>query len=814
MAQDLWGSKARTVLVVLSIAIGVFAVGVVTQTFTAVQDGLMGAYPRSNPPNATLLTSEFDEDLLQSIRHMPGIEAAEGQTAVQARVLVGPNEWKPLVLYSLHDYRNNRIDKVSPQMALPSLPGLGAERGVWPPPDRGVVMERSSFASPGMLPAGIQVGQSIRVRTADNREYELRLAGVAYAPGHVPAGFTGGGYGYISLDTLEWLTGARTMNQLNITVAEDKLNRQHIGQVAAEVRNKIENAGYTVSALQIPTPGKHPLSDTFQGLLLLLNVLGIGALALSGFLIVNTLSAQLAQQVRQIGMMKAVGASRRQIAGIYVAMVLVYGFLALCIAAPLSALASAGATRFLADFLNVDAPGLVLSPSVIVLQAAMTFLIPLLAAIAPILNGTRITVREALSDYGISAQGRGQTARGRKRLTSFPRFSLSSLLSRPVVLSLRNTFRRKGRLALTLTTLVLSGALFVSVFSVRAAMFQTLDDALDYWKFDVMLPLGRPYSIDLLQQQALQIPGVVHAESWGNASVRRWRANDTESENITLFAPPPETTMLHPTMIAGRWLMPGDENAIVLSNGVVREEQDVKVGDTITLKIDAKKSDWVVVGIARVVANFGSGIGTAYANYPYYAQTVDRVGKASSIQVTTDAHDAVYQKQVELEMQRRFDALGIRYNSGLTSGAIRQQNETVFNILVFMLLFLAILMAGVGGLGLMGTMSLNVLERTREIGVMRAVGASNGTIRQIVLIEGVIIGLVSWLLGVALSVPFGKLLSDALGAAVFQLPLHYQVSVGGIIAWWFIVAMLSTAASLLPAMNASRLTVRQVLSYE
>lgn len=116
--------------------------------------------------------------------------------------------------------------------------------------------------------------------------------------------------------------------------------------------------------------------------------------------------------------------------------------------------------------------------------------------------------------------------------------------------------------------------------------------------------------------------------------------------------------------------------------------------------------------------------------------------------------------------------------------------------------------------GLMGTMSLNVLERTREIGVMRAIGASNGAVRGIFLTEGVTIGLLSALIAIVFSFPLGQALSALVGEAIFQLPLSYAISFNGIIMWLIIVVILSLLASFLPAYNASRLTVREILAYE
>ena len=122
--------------------------------------------------------------------------------------------------------------------------------------------------------------------------------------------------------------------------------------------------------------------------------------------------------------------------------------------------------------------------------------------------------------------------------------------------------------------------------------------------------------------------------------------------------------------------------------------------------------------------------------------------------------------------------------------------------------------AVVGGLGLMGTMSINVIERTREIGVMRAVGASDGSVLKIFMVEGLFIGVLSWFIGTIVALPIGKLLSDAVGIAFTDFPLNYTFSTNGALLWLAVVLILAAMASFLPARSASRLTVREVLAYE
>lgn len=832
--RDLFNYKMRTFLVVLSIAVGVLGVGVVTQTFSVVSTQMERSVALSNPAAATLTVGDFDDELVQTVRRMPGIEWAEGQAITGVTVQMPDGSQKTMQVYAVPDFNDIRIDKIFPvTQPFGADPTFGAERGTWPPGEHEILFEQSSLDLPGILPPGLQVGGTLETKSGD-KERALKIAGLAHQPLNYPAPFRGSTpFGFVNLDTFEWLTGSRRMNLLVMTVSENKLDQAHIKEVAAEVRKKIEGGGRTVYGVAIPQPGRHWAADLFNGIALLLNLLGYLAAALAAFLIVNTIAAQIGGQIRQIGMMKAIGARSGQLVVMYMVLVLFYGLLAFLIAAPLSAFLSREAANYLAGFINTTFPDDLFVPSVVVLQAVIALTIPLIVGIVPVWTGTRISVREAISDYGlgsteVKARSRGLVRnilsllwrpfgfilRWAWRIVTWPLGLVAARISRPLRLSLRNTIRRRGRLALTLITLVLGGTIFMAVFNVRASMLATLDYALQNWQFDVLLGLEHSYRTDLVNQVIAETPGIVRAESWGMETVTRVRADDTESVGLSFFAPPIGTQMVKPDLIEGRWLLPEDENAWVISNAIVQAEPDLKVGQTVTLKIGEKKTDWVIVGIVRSVGQLGGGLGVSYVNYPYYASIAGQVGRTGVVQFTTEQHDLAFQKQVQKDLTARLENAGVRAGFGITVAEIKANNELFFNIIIGLLLIMSVLMAIVGGLGLMGTMTLNVLERTREIGVMRAIGASDGAVQQIFIVEGVLIGLISWAFSALLSAPLGQGLGLLVGFAIFQFPLSQSVSTDGIVMWLVIVVILSAMASFVPARRASKLTVREVLAYE
>jgi putative ABC transport system permease protein len=187
---------------------------------------------------------------------------------------------------------------------------------------------------------------------------------------------------------------------------------------------------------------------------------------------------------------------------------------------------------------------------------------------------------------------------------------------------------------------------------------------------------------------------------------------------------------------------------------------------------------------------------------------------AYSLRIITSQHDAATQRRINDQIQAAFEESGIQIRSTQLGAEFIESQKSQTDILVYFMLVMATLIAIVGGLGLMGTMSINVLERTREIGVMRAIGASNGDIQAIVITEGMVIGIVSWAISILISIPITNVLCYGVGMAILTAPMPAVYGASGVIAWLIFTIVLGTLASALPARRASRLTVKDTLAYE
>ncbi len=806
---DLFENKGRTLLVVLSIAVGVFSIGVIAGAYVIISHDMSASYAANNPANLEFRMDDFNDDLLTTIRNNREIADAEGRRVVNMRVrTMDSNQWTTLDIIAVEDFDKNKVNLLNPV------------EGATKPGKNEVLLERDALNE-----LDIQVGQDLMFELPDGTTKSMRVVGIVQDPTTGADDFLAPPYGYISMKTLPTLNQPELFNRVYATVAGNQDDLAHIRAVGADLKDKIEKSDTVVTRTRYSKTHEHPMAATINAVLGILMALGVLIVFLSSSLIANTLNALLNQHLRHIGVIKLVGGRNRQVLFMYLVLIMSFGLLALAIAVPLGGQGAYALSAYIADKMTFNLLGYRIVPLAFVIQIAVGLLVPLVAGLVPVINGSRITVLRAISgdltlDSGEQAGGSQERESSSQKESRWERFQtrVTNALARrgihiprPLLISLRNTFRRRGRLALTLFTLTMGGAIFIAVFNVRVTLHDYIGAIGHYFLADVTLDFDQQYRLREVQQVAMQIDGLKAVEGWQFVGAEILYPDDTVADNMNILAPPADSQLVDPILVDGRWIQAGDVKKLTVSEAVLADFPDLKAGDYLNLKIDGKDEPWQVVGIFKFVGREGI---LGYAPYEYISRMNDQANRAASYRIVTDKHDRAYQDQMGEVIDHYFRDHGFKVRQARAGLASLDTASESLDILVTFLLIMALLTASVGSMGLAGTMGMNVLERTREIGIMRSIGAIDSIIMRTIIAEGVVIGLLSFGLAIILSIPFTYLLSTIVSLAVFETPIKVVFTLTGYAIWLALVLVLSAIASILPARNAARLTIREVLAYE
>jgi ABC-type antimicrobial peptide transport system, permease component len=529
--HDLLDNKARTLLVVLSIAVGVFSIGVIAGGYQIISNDMSASYSANKPANIELRMANFDDDILAMIRNQQGVEDAEGRRVFNMRVRVpGTEKWTALDMTAFDDFEKNAIDLLTPV------------EGQMIPKKRQVLLEQDVLQH---IDTG--VGGLLEFQLPDGSTKTLPVVGVVQDTAAGAGDFLASPSGYITMDTLEYLGQPRLFNRALVIVSEGGDDILHVREMGAKLKDKLEKNGSTVIRLRFSKTHEHPLADTVNAILGILLALGILIVFLSSSLIANTLNALLNQHLRYIGVIKLVGGQRRQVFFMYLTLIMAFGVLALMIAIPLGGQGAYGLALFIAGKMNFSLLGYRIVPMALLVQILVGLLVPVIAGLVPVINGSRITVLRALSGGLVGDGEQKQVKSGEERLpwSDWIQVKATRVLTkrgihipRPFVISLRNTFRRKSRLALTLFTLTMGGAIFIAVFNVRATLHDYIGQIGKYFVADVSVDFDRPYRLEEIDQAMGNIAGIQHVEGWQFVSGELLDGNKQVLEILTFLAHP------------------------------------------------------------------------------------------------------------------------------------------------------------------------------------------------------------------------------------------------------------------------------------
>ncbi len=793
---DVAATPFRSALAVAAMAAGTFGLGMILTAHAVLTREIAASYGRTHPAAATLYLDRVDDAVVAAARGVAGIGDAEARPVITARIRVGQDEWAPLVLYVVRDFGDLRLDRFS------------RDAGAWPPGDGEVLLERS-----GLAVARAAIGDSVTVRLAAGVDRRLRVAGTVHAPGLAPGWMDHVVTGFVSWRSIvraEGPSAAWETAALRIAVAERSLDEDHIRRVTGRAQAALERArrrgesrGRRVLRVTVPPPGRHPHADQMDTFLFLLGAFAALTVALGAVLVANLIHSLLAEQVRQVGILKAIGGSTRQVAALYLAQVAILAAGALGLGLPLGMAAGRAYARFAAAMLNISILDAGLPVWVAAVQIAVGLGVPLLAALGPVAQASRLTIHQALSGDG------GRRPFGALRTDRW--LARAGWLPRPLALSLRSTLHDRGRLALTVGTLAFGGALFLSALNVSGSWARALAGDAAARRYDVAVQLSAPQPTARVAGLVAALPGVERVECWSESAAYLVGAGGVAAARVNLIGPDPGTALLALPLLAGRWLAPRDRGAVVINQALLASGHGLQLGGQVVLRVGGHDVAWPIVGVIKEL----NPLPTAYAPAQAVLGASGQVpGTTRGMRVVTRRHEPAAQRSVQRGIERALAGAGIGVLDVQRLADRRQALADHLVILESALLLAAGLVVLVGGLGLATTLSITVAERTREIGILGALGATPRLVARCVVLESLALGALSWCAAVAAAVPVTLALDAAAGEMFIRTPLDLYLSPRAAGGWLLLVLALSSLSSFYPAWRAARLPVREALAHE
>ncbi len=928
--RDLIASPRRTLLVSLSIGIGVLGVVAMLTLGTLLSRQLQRDL---RPQEMAMLRMYVDtppgipinnDRVLELVQQLPDMKRVEGQAVYEF-------DWR---LPGEDTFHTGELYAYSEPFAEIQLEGVRLIRGRYPQTRQNEIAVEQRFAERHNLAPG----DRLEVQTAAGIIEQHQIVGVVFQPYLYIGGGDGSSSAYATYEDAQQIVGFTGFTSFYARYKDFYSARQE----SARFRNVIrDQTPYRLVFYVRTDPAQNPFLVSMQQFTRVLATLAIVVLGVACLLVTNIISVITTEHRQQIGAMKSIGATRADIMRIYLGLALAYGALGTLPGIVLGVPIGQVAAERMAPLANTVLRDTSTPPLAVVTGLILGLAMPVLAALLPIYNASRISIREAMSDSGIAATyGHGL----------LPTLVRTAPLPASLVQVFNNIFRHKARLLLTFTALAVAAGALMSMI----AVVDTLDNVLDY----VTERVGRRISADLdsinladlrqtlfMDQTTLDIQpgvgielGVIREEE----EVTEENPPDPvlgvaeQQDHLVITAIDPETEGVALTLLEGTgWQTDPNRSGIVLSADAAAAYQKA-MGDTLTLQSPNHVAEFEIIGIAEfpleigfmewqrlrdfvgelreapvpntyweqvqldidtddprfedglvwvvgidemvgrfLVPNYDPDTASVIASRPIaeaggwavndtvqlsvpHSTLEELLGTSGQQELTLVGIVDVSPDQlalvsgmlpeeiraagsdapvlampwwaladlVDLDYERivpetfAIDLLNPAINGNITHAPrpiFRNQgsfSERVAQTLVGVtgvMSLASVLMATVGGIGLLTIMSVNVLERQREIGVMRSVGATSQTIAGLFLLEGLIIGMAAWLAGLPLSYLLSRILITLMPFSDV-ITFHYAwiaplIGLGG-------MAAVTTLATLYPALAAARKTVSEILRYK
>ncbi len=776
--RDLYQQKSRSIMVLVAMVIGIFSFTLVANAYIILNRELDKNYLNTSPASATIITNKLNDTQVSQVANLSGVAQVESRPTIMGRIETDLNQYVPILLFIVEDFQTLKMDTFTP------------EDGQYPPSIGDIMIERVALDI-----ASTSIGEKVNVNVPDGQGQILKVAGTVHAPGLAPAWMEGFAYGFISEETYDLFGAPQVTSTLKLSLKNQSLSKEEIQELVYNYRSELVAYGIDVIQIHVPEPNQHPHQSQMLLLLYLMEIFGIVAVVLSGVLIANMVSAILEQQSRQIGIMKATGASTWVIMAYYMTMILSFALTSMMIALPIGLYVGRQYARFASGMLNFNIFDQSIPMPLMFIQLAFSLLIPLIITAYPIYKSSQQSVKETLRDYGIKSK-----------------VSQSSItikwLPTPIVMAVKNTFRKRTRLIYTVLIIIIGGTGFITALNVYASMTNTVEKRMDATNFNLQIKTVHPIEESLADQLIDGISGINKKENWSGGKTQIVYEDGTRSNAFSLMAPPVDTQAIdQPIMYEGTWLRDASAKQIVINQRVQADNPGIHVGDTISLYLNGQASDWLVVGVLEELI----GPPYAYVNQLPYQEIMNNSGLISTLNVFVESDQV---DEVSKQIEVNFRNADIQISESLKLIDFQKAVEDHLLIIALLLIFMSSLVLLVGGIGMAITMSMNMVEKTKQIGVIKSIGGSKYWVYAIVLSEGAVIASISFVTAIILSYPLSQYISYKFGLIFFEAPLRFVTSPLSYIIWLLVIVVFTLIACIIPANTAVKMSVQDTLSYE
>ncbi|MDH4144637.1 MAG: FtsX-like permease family protein [Acidimicrobiia bacterium] len=774
--QDIRRRRARAAFTVVTIAFAV--VGVSLFAMPSLMDRAMAdRIARDHLHDIQFFTDDvaLDDEALASLAQVEGVRAVDARTLYPARVLVGERREDVLVV-GVRSFGAQQVDLVS------------VERGEAPGPG-GAVTDAQNRRSGRLV---VDAGAEITVEDDAGRLHTLTVAGeggtLAYSGVATERAVL-----YVTQDTANALAGSQGVNSVEIGVEDP----ERVVSIADAVRARLFELDPGIVFEDLPDvreAGTWPGEEIFNNFSTLFYVGAVLALVSAMVLISNTMTTMVAEQVREVAIMKAIGGRRRQVIRSFLLTVLL-----LAVAGSvLGALAGIPAANLMVGFISTQFYGVEPSWGVSVWVLVLGLVVgvggSVLAAAPALRRAARISVRAGL-DAMRGPTDTGFVDRALRRVA----------LPANARVGLRNLTRRRARSVGTLLQIGLAVGVAIGFLTLGITIATVTADTWDVMSWDVLAVQRGTVDLDEGAGEVLsRVDGadVVHQILYNSLEV--------DGDQLESWGLPVDTPLFEPDILSGRWLEPGDEGRPVAVVGrALAATSGVGVGETLTVGTAQGTADLEVVGVDGRLMNNGTTIYLPLSSFK------DLLGRddTNAFWVRSESQSEVDIDRLAAAVEDELGAAGYPVRTEIHY-VERQANLAENRVLVNVLAIMGVPIVAIGMIGLLNLMTMNVIERTREIGILRCVGARARDIRRIFRTEALGVAVAGWIL----AVPLGWLIGRTLLWVITEL--FEFGDVGYTFPLWYlpvalvITVTLAALVVVAPVRRAARLKPGDALRYE